>query len=213
MASTTKDTSGGKYCMGPQLNGVARCPHCNLAAPTLSRVWASAGMTERIDGKSANYWAAYQCRSCGQVAAAEGLMLSNSFQVSHIYPAAREAHQDIPDVARTFLQQAMDTLHSPDASAVMSGSAVDAMLKELNYKDGSLYARIDQALADNLLTKGMADWAHSVRLGSNRPRHSDSEKPHVTGDEARQSLDFAEALGNFLFVLTKRIERGIEAAR
>jgi hypothetical protein len=86
-----------------------------------------------------------------------------------MYPSAKLAHEDIPPIARTFLQQGFETLHAPDAAAVMAGSAVDAMLKHHGYKDGSLYKRIDEALADNLLTKGMADWAHEVRLGSNRP--------------------------------------------
>jgi hypothetical protein len=95
---------------------------------------------------------------------------------------------------------------------MVADSAVDAMLKAHELVEGSLYSRIDEALAKNLLTKGMADWAHCVRLGSNRPRHVDKEKPHVSPEEAKQSVDFAEALGNFLFVLTARIDRGIEAA-
>lgn len=131
--------------------------------------------------------------------------------ISGMYPSARTAHEDLPPTARVFLQQAYDTLHAPDASAVMAGSAVDAMLKAKNYSTGSLYVRIDQALADNILTRGMADWAHNVRLGSNRPRHADESNPHVSPDEAAQSVEFAEALGHFLFVLTARIERGIQA--
>ena len=86
------------------------------------------------------------------------------------------------------------------------------MLKERGYETDTLYQRIDKALADNLLTKGMADWAHEVRLGSNRPRHADKDKPNVSPAEAAQSVEFAEALGNFLFVLTARIDRGLKAA-
>ncbi|WP_176476912.1 DUF4145 domain-containing protein [Mesorhizobium sp. WSM4313] len=130
-----------------------------------------------------------------------------------IFPAAKAAHEDIPAPARTFLQQGFETLHAPDAAAVMAGSAVDAMLKAHGLNDGGLYARIDEALNQNLLTDGMAKWAHSVRLGSNRPRHADEKKPHVSADEARQSVEFAEALGNFMFVLTARIDRGIKAAK
>jgi hypothetical protein len=129
-----------------------------------------------------------------------------------VYPAPKLAHNDIPDVARRFLQQAFDVLHAPDAAAVMAGSAVDAMLKERAYTEGSLYSRIDKARADGILTQGMADWAHAVRLGSNRPRHADAENPHVSYEEAKQSVEFAEALGNFMFVLTAKIERGIQAA-
>jgi hypothetical protein len=105
-----------------------------------------------------------------------------------------------------------ETLHAPDAAAVMAGSAVDAMLKAHGLEAGSLYARIDEALTKNLLTQGMADWAHNVRLGSNRPRHADKDKPHVSPNEAKQSVEFAEALGNFLFVLTARVNRGLKAA-
>ena len=94
----------------------------------------------------------------------------------------------------------------------MAGSAVDAMLKARGLETGNLYTRIDEALASNLLTKGMADWAHEVRLGSNRPRHADKERPHVSPEEAKQSVEFADALGNFLFVLTARVNRGLKEA-
>ena len=86
-------------------------------------------------------------------------------------------------------------------------------LKKKGYTDGSLYSRIDKAVKDHLLTEAMGAWAHEVRLGSNRPRHADDENPHVSEREAGQSVEFAEALGNFLFVLTARIERGIELAK
>ncbi|WP_240233602.1 DUF4145 domain-containing protein [Devosia lacusdianchii] len=138
---------------------------------------------------------------------------NEKFSVLELFPHAKSAHDDLPLRVRTYLQQAYDTLHSPDAAAVMAGSAVDAMLKERGLEDGSLYKRIDQALKANILTQGMADWAHEVRLGSNRPRHSDAENPHVSPAEAQQAVDFAEALGNFMFVLTARIERGIVEAK
>ncbi|MER2537388.1 MAG: DUF4145 domain-containing protein [Rhizobiaceae bacterium] len=137
---------------------------------------------------------------------------NNRFIVDAMHPAQKTAHDDIPEPGRKFLQQAYETLHAPDAAALMSGSAVDSFLKAVEYREGSLYQRIDRALKDNVLTKGMADWAHSVRLGANRPRHADAERPHVSPEEAEQSVAFAEALGTFLFVLTARIERGIEAA-
>jgi hypothetical protein len=87
------------------------------------------------------------------------------------------------------------------------------MLKAMNFTEGSLYTRIDAAVAAHVLTKDMGEWAHEVRLGSNRPRHADAEQPHVSPEEAKQSVEFAEALGFFLFVLTKRVERGKAAAK
>ena len=59
----------------------------------------------------------------------------------------------------------------------------------------------------------MGKWAHSVRSGSNRPRHADAENPHVSAEEAKQSVEFADALAQFLFVLTAKIQAGIESAK
>jgi hypothetical protein len=161
-------------------------------------------------------WAAYGCTSCGGAVLAKGADddgASNA-EIAEVIPAQKRAHDDIPEKARNYLQQAYETMHAPDAAAMVAGSAVDAMLKELGYDDGSsLYSRIDKAVADQKLTKSMGDWAHEVRLGSNRPRHADKDRPHVSPEEAKQSVEFAEALGFFLFVLTKRIERGTEAAK
>ncbi len=199
----------------PTLRGVGRCPHCSIATPLLTRIQTGTFEMTASDGVKTK-WCAYACSYCGgwiTAKAAENDSLGNPLAVQ-IFPRPRVAHDDLPPVVRRFLQQAFDTSHAPDAAAVMAGSAVDAMLKELGLRDGSLYSRIDQALQKNMLTQAMADWAHEVRLGSNRPRHADADRPHVTEAEARQSVEFADALGNFLFVLTARIERGrAEAAK
>jgi hypothetical protein len=64
-----------------------------------------------------------------------------------------------------------ETLHAPDAAAVMAGSAVDAMLKALGYDGGSLYSRIDKAVTEQKLTAAMGDWAHDApRLEPSAPR-------------------------------------------
>ena len=197
------------------LNSLSRCPHCSVAAPLLAQVYLSEGCLPRSDHRTPGHqWAAYACLKCGSLVVAKSYaeMTLNDYAPCAVFPEPKQAHEDIPEIARTFLQQSYDTLHAPDAAAVMAGSAVDAMLKDLGYNEGSLYSRIDKAFEDHLLTKGMAEWAHSVRLGSNRPRHSDVNEPHVSASEARRSVDFAEALGDFLFVLSAQIKRGIETA-
>jgi hypothetical protein len=209
---TTPLNIGGVMAMGQQLTGMKRCPHCGVASPHFTSVWASQGPTARTDGGTRINWGSYLCSSCGSIVTCSALVQGNAVFFSGVFPDTKTAHEDIPGPARTFLQQAYDTLHAPDAAAMMAGSAVDAMLKAHGLETGSLYSRIDEALSKNLLTKGMADWAHNVRLGSNRPRHADKEKPHVSQDEAKQSVEFAEALGNFLFVLTARVDRGLKAA-
>jgi Domain of unknown function (DUF4145) len=206
------EQTGAGPTMGTQLAEIGRCPHYSIAKPNMIRAWGSQGATKRTDGGPPTWWGAYVCLSCGGLVALNGRPAGNEFVVADIFPLSKSAHEDLPERARKYLQQAYETLHAPDAAAVMAGSAVDAMLKAKNCDKGSLYERIDKVLADNVLTKGMADWAHEERLGSNRPRHADEKNPHVSPDEATQSVEFAEALGNFLFVLTARIDRGLKAA-
>lgn len=82
------------------------------------------------------------------------------------------------------------------------------MLKEKKLTEGSVYDRIDKAVEQNILTRDMADWAHEVRLGSNRPRHSDDKDPHVSSEDAKRSIEFAQTLGHVLFVLPMLVKRG-----
>ena len=95
----------------------------------------------------------------------------------------------------------------------MAGGAVDAMLKHFGLVKGSVYDRIDEAVERHILTASMGKWAHEVRLGSNRPRHADKDNPRTTQKQARQSVEFAEMLGHFLFVLSSRVEKGIADTR
>lgn len=200
--------------IGEDIRELPNCPHCGVAHPSITCMWISQ-MFPRATRGHASRWAVYRCTGCGNGLLAQGWPNedANNARILQIIPDAKKAHEDIPEPARTYLQQAYQTLHAPDAAAVMSGSAVDAMLKKIGYTGGSVYSRIEAAVRDHKLTENMGAWAHEVRLGSNRPRHADGEKPHVSPDEARQSVEFAEALGNFLFVLTERIKRGTEEAK
>lgn len=93
---------------------------------------------------------------------------------------------------------------------MLCASAVDAMLKEKKYIDGSLYSRIEKAAKDHLITEGMATWAHQVRLDANDQRHADENSGLPGEADAKKSIEFAKALGHFLFVLPARVEKGLE---
>jgi hypothetical protein len=96
---------------------------------------------------------------------------------------------------------------------MLAASAVDAMLKAKGYSEGSLYKRIDKAKDDHVITEGMANWAHQVRLDANDQRHADGDAMLPGYNDANRSIDFALALGQFLFVLPARVERGIAESR
>ncbi|MHB0967145.1 MAG: DUF4145 domain-containing protein [Bellilinea sp.] len=136
----------------------------------------------------------------------------NDGWAGEIYPYATVVDESIPEPARTYLNQAIDSLHSPAGSVMLTASAVDAMLKAKSYKEGSLYSRINKAAENHLITQEMAEWAHSVRLDANDQRHADEKVSLPTSDDAKRSIDFVLALGAFLFVLPSRVKSGLASA-
>lgn len=186
-----------------------RCPHCNVATPALTRCFNQP--TKRHDDSDPRLWSVYVCARCGGVVtAAAG---QDKSVVKEVYPRGRGGpSEDLPLDVQRYLQQAMESLHAPDGAVMLAASAVDAMLKAKDSKQGTLYNRIDQAVVDNLLTEDMGKWAHQVRLDANDPRHADEERPHMTEDEAKQCVEFALALGQILFVLPAQVSRGVTAS-
>lgn len=203
-----------RYYMRSYLTSEERCPHCATNMPTLELLWRS-DLLQRGTAGPRHKWATYRCTRCGGVTLAKGVADESNDEpgIVEVFPKNEQAHEDIPEPARTFLQEAVDTLGSPNASTVMSGSAVDAMLKELGLEEGSVYMRINEAVKRHVITASMGEWAHSVRLEANRPRHADKKAPTVSLEEAKQAVEFAKALAYFLFVLTSRVARGTEAAK
>jgi hypothetical protein len=206
---------------GPQL-ALARCPHCSTANPTLVRRVnfavqpGKAAYADQIQVQIFRWlqWHVYSCESCGGLVAA-GIVVEHSQMnaavtgvAKWLVPGVQAISTDIPPRAANYLKQARETVSSPAASVVMSASAVDAMLKERTYKDGSLYSRIQKAEEDGVLTEHMAAWAHDIRLDANDERHADTAAIDATPADAARCLEFADALADLLFVLPARVKRG-----
>ena len=163
------------------------------------------------------YWAVHVCRSCAGVVAA-GLAYDPKKRLrpgepehppiaEWIVPAPHSLAESIPQRVAYYLEQAGETLTSVAASIVMSASAVDAMLKEKKYEQGSLYERIEKAAQEGVITQEMASLAHDVRLDANDQRHADLAAQNPTSLDALRCFDFAEALAEMMFVLPGRVKR------
>ncbi len=59
----------------------------------------------------------------------------------------------------------------------------------------------------------MARWAHDVRLDANDQRHADESGPLPEPADAKRAVDFVLELGQFMFVLPARVQRGINEAK
>lgn len=195
----------------PNLNNqleLNRCPHCNVDRPNLPMVWHA--QTDAHSGGARRFWRVYRCTSCG------GLITAASPQdqgpVTEYFPSGVVIDESIPGAAGEYLKQAIDTIHAPAGSVMLSASSVDAMLKGKGYKEGSLYSRINAAVKDHLITHEMAQWAHDIRLDANDQRHADEQAALPTDADAKKCVDFAIALAQFLFVLPARVQRGLAEA-
>jgi len=182
-----------------------RCPHCSVAKPNIQRL-GSGRTTTSSENANPRVWTQYQCMICGGVilTVAQG----QGFIISKVWPEVDVLSDAIPERARIFLKQAMDSLHAPSGAQILAASSVDALLKAKGYRDGVLNSRIKQAEKDHLITPEMALWAHEVKLDANAQRHADEDAPLPTADEAEKTIEFAKALAQFLFVLPAMVSQG-----
>lgn len=185
--------------------GLERCPSCGVAKPLLHRVHVQNAHKRHPQAQ----WSMYICRSCTGCVCALGI--EGNF-AREVIPAIDNVAESIPDKPKNLLSQAKNSLAAPAGSVMLSASAIDAMLKERGLVEGSLYKRIDGAVASHLITQDMADWAHYVRLDANDQRHADVASTLPTIDDAKKCLDFALALAEVLFVLPARVREGMRGA-
>ena len=187
-----------------------RCHHCNIAKPTMSARWHQT--TVSFDQNNPRWWGAYSCANCGAVVLAVSAHDPNKrlefFDITELWPQRAEVSDTVPQRAREFLKQAISSIHAPSGAVMLTASAIDAMLKDRGYKEGSLYKRIDKAAEDHLITEEMATWAHEIRLDANDERHADENAEMPSTAEAEKCLEFANALAQFLYVLPARVDRG-----
>ena len=183
-----------------------RCPHCGVDSPTMKLMGNYETMS--VDNLNKRAWASYSCKRCGGAVIASAPQLN--WDVLEVFPAAVEVDESIPEKAKEYLTQAINSRSAPAGAVMLTASAVDAMLKAKQYTNGSLYSRIDKAASDHLITPSMATWAHEIRLDANDQRHVDEEGTLPTANDAEKAINFALALAEFLFVLPAKIQRGLQ---
>ncbi len=206
----------------PHFHRLARCPHCSVANPLFTNHYHTPEPIIDAEGAFGKRHGLFTCTTCAEAILVSSRQVSAKlfkhndspefFEIKVVVPHAPAVDEDLPESAKNYLQQAIDTQNSPDASIVVAASAVDAMLRAKGLTIGSLYTRIDAAEKNNIITGSMAQWAHAVRLEANNVRHVDDENPHATREQAQQVIQFAQALGTFLFTLQAKIDVGLETA-
>lgn len=183
-----------------------RCPHCNIANPNITMY--THFDTNNSNNSNKRTWKIYICLSCGGVIT--GSQHSPNTYALELYPQAISVDECLPEKVKQFLNQSLETIHAPAGSIMLSASSIDAMLKDKGYKTGNLYKRIEDAANDHLITEGMSEWAHQIRLEANDQRHADEDSILPTEADAKRIVEFALALAEFLYILPNKVNKGIE---
>lgn len=193
--------------LSPNLE-LEKCPHCRIDNPNLSK--KNSFETRNHKSNNKRVWFTYFCSRCGGAVIASSP--STGGEVLEFYPGTDVVDDSLPDKAKSFLEQAYNTLHAPAGCIMLCASSIDAMLKEKGYTDGSLYNRINEAADDHLITEEMKTWAHEVRIDANDQRHADDDAGLPEVEDAEKTIEFAKALAEYLFVLPSKVTRGIRRA-
>ena len=101
--------------LGKELT-LSRCPHCGVDTPSLHSLHAF----ETRDYKNGNqrFWNVYVCKRCGGVLTASAER--NGFPVRELYPASTVLDASIPGPAKSYLEQAMQSLHVPSGAVMLA---------------------------------------------------------------------------------------------
>jgi len=89
-----------------------------------------------------------------------------------------------------------------DACALMCRRSIEALCKALGATNGSLQIKLDALFKQQVIDPRLIEWAHGIRVVGNEAAH-DTEL-ELSKEDARDALDFTEALLMYVFALNNR---------
>jgi len=183
------------------------CPHCQINKPNLQQVYnATFRDSENCER---NTWYVFYCNNCYGLVTVE-TALNNPKNITKYFPSNETISEEIPYPAKTHLEDAIKTVHSPPASIMVASRSLDEMLLAIGYKDKNLYDKLTRASADGKITSDMESWAHKVRLDANDERHPNKDSSEATAEDALNTIELLKAFAQYLFVLPAMIQTGIK---
>jgi hypothetical protein len=112
----------------------------------------------------------------------------------------------LPNVVRNALLEAEKCFKGKaySACAVMCGVVLEAICSEYKIKNKLLRGGLKELLDKQIIDKRIYEWGEALRKHRNIGAHATEEK--ISKDAAKYLLDFAEAICEYIFVLTKKFE-------
>lgn len=201
------------------------CPTCNIMLEV--RIIARGSGEPRVngvtslDGSDAAYhvdhYSVALCRRCnGPFLVRESLYgVPGEFETvtdeTVLYPTSFGANlEGLPDSIARSMDQAHRSYSasSYDACALMCRRALEALCRTLSARGRTLASRLADMRESERIDARLLSWANGVRLVGNEAAH-DVEAP-VDAADARDILDFTEALLMYVFTLDAKFRSFVE---
>lgn len=116
-------------------------------------------------------------------------------------------HWSIPEAVRGSLEEAKRCLKAKAfiATAVMCGRALEATCHHFGITKKPLAGGLQDLLERGLIDQKIFDWGNELRDYRNAGAHPSTKE--ITHEEATELIDFALAIADYVFVLTRKFER------
>lgn len=117
----------------------------------------------------------------------------------------------LPDIVRNSLEQAKKCFKATayDACAVMCGRVLEGICSEYKTKTKFLRGGLKELLDKQVIDKRIYEWGEALREHRNIGAHARKEK--ISKEDARYLLDFAEAICEYIFILTEKFKTFMES--
>ena len=109
-------------------------------------------------------------------------------------------YEDVPtDIAAVASEAyACSSINANRAAVLMARTALEATAKNKGVTSGSLYEKIDELAAGNIITGQLAQEAHEIRLLGNEMAHGDPSTP-VSGEDVSDILGFLDTVLDYVY--------------
>jgi hypothetical protein len=188
------------------------CPHCKqpaLAEAKGQAIWS--GRDDEGDMISPpTEWTMVQCDRCQHPTLHLREDYGDGFDFYAppvvVYPAPQQISPLVPEPLRREWAEARKCLDATAYAAcvVMVRRTLEGTCKDQGVTKKNLAAGLKELESKGLIDATLAEWAHTLRASGNQGAHFTGNA--VPREDAEDSLAFAEALLDHLYVLRKRFD-------
>lgn len=190
---------------------IIECPHCDSKVDATEQGHVeldldAVGVPSKV--------ALVKCNVCKEPLVG----LSEIVQIGHdewdwsnlerLWPAPEDdIDWEIPEIARVSLIEARTCFKAKayTACAVMCGRAIEGVCKHHNAKSRTLAKGLEDLKKKGVIDERIYEWGEALRVARNLGAHASTDR--VSRDDARDLLDFSNAICEYVFVLNAKFER------